>query len=57
LTRTERFKLQMRGEFNNVMNWVNPNGFSSTNNTSATFGQISSFRAARRIQVAAKIIF
>jgi hypothetical protein len=57
LTREGRFKLQMRGETFNTLNWVNPNGFSSTNNTSTSFGQINSFRAARRIQVAAKITF
>jgi hypothetical protein len=52
-----RIKLQMRGESFNTLNWVNPNGFSSTNNTSTSFGQINSFRAARRLQVAAKITF
>jgi hypothetical protein len=57
LTREGRFKLQMRGETFNTLNWVNPNGFASVNNTATNFGQISSFRAARRIQVAAKINF
>ena len=50
-------KLQLRGEAFNTLNWVNPNGFASTNNTVATFGQISSFRAARRMQLAAKFTF
>ena len=53
----ERVKLQMRGESFNTLNWVNPSGFASANNTSTVFGQISGFRAARRMQVAAKIIF
>jgi hypothetical protein len=57
LTREGRFKLQMRGETFNTFNWVNPSGFASLNNTATNFGQISSFRAARRIQVAAKINF
>jgi len=57
LTHEGRFKLQLRGESFNTLNWVNPNGFSSLNNTSTSFGQISSFRAARRIQIAAKINF
>jgi hypothetical protein len=57
LSKEGRFKLQMRGETFNLLNWVNPNGFSSLNITSTSFGQISSFRAARRIQLAAKINF
>jgi hypothetical protein len=52
----DRWKLQMRGESFNTINWVNPSGY-STGNTGTTFGQITSFRAARRIQVAAKITF
>jgi hypothetical protein len=52
-----RVKFQLRGETFNTLNWVNPAGFASTNNTSTVFGQISSFRAARRIQLGAKITF
>lgn len=54
---TERVTTQLRGEAFNVMNWVNPNGFASTNITSTAFGQISSFRAARRMQIALKVTF
>jgi hypothetical protein len=57
LTANERVKLQLRAETFNGLNWVNPAGFASTNITVSTFGQISSFRAARRMQLAAKIIF
>ena len=52
-----RVKLQLRGEAFNALNWVNPSGFSSTNNTSPTFGVISSYRASRRIQLALKLSF
>jgi hypothetical protein len=52
-----RVKLQARAEAFNILNWVNPNGFSSANITSTTFGVISSFRAARRVQLALKLNF
>jgi hypothetical protein len=54
---SERFKTQFRFETLNTLNWVNPNGFASTNITSTVFGQISGFRAPRRIQLALKFIF
>jgi len=57
LAKEDRVRLQIRGEAFNVLNWVNPGAFSSVNNTSSSFGQISTFRAARRIQLAAKLIF
>ena len=57
LAKDGRWKLQLRGEAFNVLNWVNPSGFASANNTVTTFGQISSFRAARRMQLGAKINF
>jgi hypothetical protein len=47
----------VRGEAFNILNWVNPSGFASTNITSTNFGQINSFRAARRLQLGAKINF
>jgi hypothetical protein len=54
---TERVRIQLRGEGFNVTNHTNPNGFGSTNNTSGLFGQITSFRAPRRIQLGAKLTF
>ena len=54
---TERVKLQLRGDAFNATNHANPNGFASTNITSSSFGEISSYRAARRIQIAAKLTF
>ena len=50
-------KLQLRLESFNTLNLVEPNGYSSTNITSTTFGVISSYRAPRRVQLAAKITF
>jgi hypothetical protein len=57
LTREGKWKLQVRGESFNTLNWVNPSGFASTGNTSSVFGQINGFRAARRVQLGAKINF
>jgi hypothetical protein len=36
---------------------ANPNDFGSTNITSSLFGQITTFRAPRRIQIGAKLTF
>jgi hypothetical protein len=53
----ERYKLQFRAEALNATNHPNPNGFGSTNITSSLFGQITSFRAARRMQLGLKLEF
>ena len=53
----ERANLQFRFETLNTLNWVNPSGFGSTNITSVLFGEITSFRAPRRVQLALKLIF
>jgi len=53
---TERWKLQFRADFFNIMNhgnWSNP----TTNITSSTFGQITSFGSPRIIQMALKVYF
>jgi Carboxypeptidase regulatory-like domain/TonB dependent receptor len=57
LSKEDRVRLQFRGEAFNVLNWVNPAGFASTNITSTAFGQINSFRAPRRVQLALKLTF
>jgi hypothetical protein len=57
LLREGRAKLQLRLETFNTLNLVEPNGYASTNITAATFGEISTFRAARRVQLGAKINF
>ncbi|MGA3019585.1 MAG: hypothetical protein ABSF62_20875, partial [Bryobacteraceae bacterium] len=54
---TERAALQLRGEFFNLTNHANPNGFASTNITSSSFGEISSYRQARQVQIGAKFTF
>jgi hypothetical protein len=53
----ERFKLQFRAEAMNLTNHPNPNGFGSTNITSSLFGTITTFRAARRMQLGLKMEF
>ena len=53
----ERLRFQLRGEASNIANHTDPNGFGSTNNTSTLFGQITSFRAPRRIQIGTKLTF
>jgi Carboxypeptidase regulatory-like domain len=57
LAKEGRIKAQIRAETFNTLNWVNPSGFASLNSTATNFGQISSFRAARRMQLGAKISF
>jgi len=54
---TEKARLQFRFETLNTLNWVNPVGFASANNTSTLFGEISTFRAPRRVQLALKFMF
>jgi hypothetical protein len=53
---TERFRLEYRADFFNIMNhanWGNP----ATGLTSATFGQITSFGSPRLIQMNMKLFF
>jgi hypothetical protein len=53
----EKYNFQFRAETFNLLNHPNPNGFGSTNITSTLFGTITSFRAARRLQLAMKFSF
>jgi hypothetical protein len=53
---TERWKLEFRSDFFNIMNHANWNG-PSTGLTSTTFGQITSFGSPRLIQLAMKMYF
>jgi hypothetical protein len=57
LSREGRWKLQLRGESFNTLNWVNPSGIGSGNTTSSTFGVVTGYRAPRRMQLGAKITF
>jgi hypothetical protein len=57
LAKEGRWRLQVRAEAFNILNWVNPSGFASVNITSTNFGQINSFRAPRRMQLGAKLNF
>ena len=52
----ERWKLELRGEFFNIMNHANWNGPSAAVN-SATFGQVTGFGGPRLIQLSTKLYF
>jgi hypothetical protein len=53
---TERWKLEFRSDFFNIMNHANWNG-PTAGLTSNTFGQITSFSSPRLIQMAMKLYF
>jgi hypothetical protein len=53
---SERWKLDLRADFFNIMNHANWNA-TNNNITSATFGEITSFGSPRLIQVAMKVYF
>jgi hypothetical protein len=52
----ERWKLDLRADFFNVMNHANWNS-PGTNTTSSTFGEVTSFSSPRLIQMAMKLYF
>ena len=52
----ERWKLQFRSDFFNIMNHANWNG-PTTTITSGTFGQITSFGSPRIIQMSMKLFY
>ncbi|MFN6963141.1 MAG: carboxypeptidase regulatory-like domain-containing protein [Pyrinomonadaceae bacterium] len=65
----EHYRLQLRGEAFNVFNWTNPRGLSTLvwsattqpvsqgGNGSSTFGQVTSYRDPRILQLGAKFYF
>jgi len=55
-TVTERFKLQYRAEFFNVLNHTQLNN-PDTSVESSTFGRITGARSPRIIQMALKVVF
>ncbi len=52
----ERTKLQVRGEFTNIFNLVSLNAPNSTL-TAATFGQITTAREMRQLQLGLRLTF
>jgi hypothetical protein len=53
----ERFKMEFRSDFFNILNHANWNNPVSSLSSAATFGQITSFGAPRIIQMAMKLYF
>ncbi len=53
----ERYQMQLRLETYNTFNHPNPGNFGSLNITSSQFGQITSFRDPRVVQLAARVTF
>jgi hypothetical protein len=53
---SEHMRLQLRAEAFNLFNWTNPRGL-SLNRTSASFGQVLTFRDPRTLQLGAKFYF
>ncbi len=56
LSKEGRWRAQLGAEASNVLNWVNPSGVTSST-SSTQFGQVTSFRAARRMTLRLKINF
>jgi hypothetical protein len=56
LSKEGRWRAQVRAEASNALNWVNPSTV-SVGNTSTTFGQVTAYRAARRMELGLKINF
>lgn len=57
ITFKERYRFQIRGEATNAFNHANPNGFGSLSLGSTLFGQITSYRDPRIIQLGGKFYF
>ena len=54
---TERWQLQVRGDFFNILNHANWNDPGTTVSSSGTFGAVTSFGSPRIIQMAVKVFF
>jgi hypothetical protein len=54
---SERFRLQYKAEFFNIMNHANWNAPTSSVSTTATFGEVTAFSSPRLIQMSLKMIF
>jgi hypothetical protein len=54
---TERWQLQLRGDFFNIMNHANWNNPGTNVSSSGTFGAVTSFGSPRIIQMALKLYF
>ncbi len=54
---SERFRLQYKAEFFNIMNHANWNAPTSNLSTTATFGEVTTFGSPRLIQMSLKMIF
>ena len=52
----ERWKIEFRADFFNILNHANPNG-PGTSNAASTFGEITTFGTPRQIQMALKLYF
>jgi len=57
VTFRERYRFQIRGEATNAFNHANPNGFGSLSVGSSLYGQITSYRDPRIIQLGGKFYF
>ena len=53
----ENYRLQIRGEATNLFNHANPSALGTTSTTTSTFGQVTSYRDPRILQLAAKFYF
>jgi len=53
----ERWKMEFRSDFFNILNHGNWSGIGSSVSSGTTFGQVTSFTTPRQIQMAMKFFF
>jgi hypothetical protein len=53
----ERWKLEIRSDFFNIMNHGNPSNLGTSLSSSGTLGTVTSYTAPRIIQLAMKLYF